>query len=132
MTVTKGDIAEAIASEGGKGRGEYPGTGQQGGGQMMVPATGMQSTRDTLTIGAAYCIRTVTIACIGKLVGISNLGPNVFLHLDNYVWVADFGEYKQALATGKLQKAESLPGVIPVAVAPIVDIHPWNHPLKAS
>lgn len=120
MSVKKSDIAEAVANEGG---------GQQFAGMNAGGMPGMQSTRDTLTIGAQYCIRTVTIACCGRLVGISHLGQNTFLHFDKYTWVADFGEFKQALATGKLQKAEKLPGVIPVAVAPIVDIHPWDHPL---
>lgn len=115
MSVTKGDIAEAVAA-GTPNDDNQTGSDSGGGGQ-------------TIAIGAQICIRTVTIACIGKVVRISHLGQNTFIHLDNYVWVADFGEYKNALATGKLQKAEKLPGIIPVAVAPIVDIHPWNHPL---
>jgi len=120
MSVKKGDIAEAIAANSG---------GEQF--QGPKPTGGMQGTRDTLTIGANYVVRTVTIACIGKLVGISHLGANTFLHFDHYTWVADFGDFKQSLKTGKLQKADTLPGVILVAVAPIVDIHAWDHPLKA-
>lgn len=121
MSVKKGDIAEAIAAS--KGPSE---------GAPVQQGFTSQATRDTLVIGATYCIRTVTIACLGKLVGISQLGPNTFLHLENYTWVADFGDFKQSLKTGKLQKADTLPGIIPVAVAPIVDIHAWDHPLKAS
>jgi len=120
MSIQKSDIAEAVAAN----TPSAPGAGLAG--QMM------ETYGQTLAIGAQVCIRTVTIACIGKVVRFSQLGPNVFIHLDNYVWVADFGEYKEALRSGKLQKAEELPGIIPVAVAPIVDIHPWNHPLKTT
>lgn len=133
MTVKKSDIAEAVAAASTKGAGEQNqqlsgvNTGGIVGGEHS--AAGYPSMGDTLQIGAHICIRTVTIACVGRVERISHIGSNTFLHLSGYKWIADFGEFKQALKTGKLKQFEDLPGIVAVPVAPIVDIHPWDHPL---
>lgn len=121
MSLQKSDIAEAISADAAAKNQGLPK------GDTKNETSG--HSEGTFVVGETICIRTVTIACVGKVVRTSRVGMQDYLHLSNFVWIADFGEFKNALSTGKLQKSEKLPGIIRVPLAPVVDIHPWNHPV---
>lgn len=85
-------------------------------------------TIDTLLVhymGQAVFVRTVTMHFVGQVVAIT---PQ-FVKLKEASWVADSGRWSAALKTGRLLEVEPYPDGVLVAVAAIIDVTRWNHPL---
>jgi hypothetical protein len=74
--------------------------------------------------GERYFIRTVTMYYVGKLVSIDDLE----IVLENVSWVADTGQFSEALKTGKMQSVEPFPkGLVCVGRRALIDASPWKH-----
>jgi hypothetical protein len=79
-------------------------------------------------IGAAYLVRTVTNYLCGRLVW---AGPTELV-LEDAAWVADTGRYHEALATGKLNEVEPIPGPVILGRGSVVDAARWTHSLPIA
>lgn len=84
---------------------------------------------DTFVLGESVFIRTVTYACLGKLVRISSCGPVVFLHLETAAYCAESDRFYDGLKNGTVRDAEPIIGEFRVSVASIVDVCQWGHKL---
>lgn len=76
-------------------------------------------------VGQPVLIRTVTHYYTGRAAAMEA----GFVRLDDAAWVASTGRFGEALETGTLDEVEPFPASCWVAVAAIVDVAPWSHPL---
>ena len=81
-----------------------------------------------LNVGNAVLIRTVTLYHVGRIVNVDEK----FITLDDASWVADTGRFSNALKTGELTETELFLNPVMVAIAAIVDITSWPHPLPTA
>lgn len=84
----------------------------------------------TPTVGATVFCRTITYHYTGEVVAVTDR----WLVLTHAAWVADSGRFSGALAAGTLNEVEPYPGdgVVCLALAAIVDVCPWAHPLPRT
>ena len=83
----------------------------------------------TFAIGECVYIRTVTYAATGRITRLSNIGSMHFIHLEDAAWIPDSDRWMQAIENGVLKEIEPVTSQVRVAVAAIVDVWCWNHPL---
>lgn len=91
-----------------------------------------KAENETFVLGECVFIRTVTFHMIGRIVRISNIGPNYFLHLEDATWVAESGPWSEAIDKGKVKDHEPTQGIVRLNIASITDAFPWNHPLPRT
>lgn len=104
MSVQKSDIANAIA----------------------------ETDNSTFVVGEAVFIRTVTYHMIGRVARISKEGQFHFLHLEDASWIPDTEEFHKFINNGALREVQAVDTPVRVAVAAIVDVFGWNHPLPRT
>lgn len=77
-------------------------------------------------LGACVLIRTVTMYCLGRLIGVY---PQELL-LEDASWVACTGRWHECLMKGTLSESEPMPhGRVIVGRGAIVDVTSWVHAL---
>ena len=80
-------------------------------------------------IGCKWFIRTVTYHCVGRVVGIIDVGnEHRTLALSDASWVANSGRFMQCIKNGALSEVEPV-GTMYVKMSAVVDFFPWNHAL---
>lgn len=81
---------------------------------------------DVWSIGKNYCIRTVTMIQVGKLLEVTDKE----LVLGGAAWVADTGRWADFLKSGTVKEVEPFPdGHTIVGRGAIVDACEWKHGL---
>lgn len=76
-------------------------------------------------VGEKIFCRTVTFYLTGKIVG----GRGPFLLLENAAWIADTGQFGDAINKGTLAEFESVDVPVRVNIHSMVDVFPWLHDL---
>jgi hypothetical protein len=79
----------------------------------------------SLKVGEAYLIRTVTHYYTGRVKAVSTTD----ITLGEAAWIPDTGRYHEALKTGHLNRVEPYPDEVIVATGAIVDAAIWGHEL---
>lgn len=97
-----------------------------------IAAAAAQASGDTFTIGEQVFIRTVSFSATGRIVRISNLGANYFLHLADAAMIADTERWTDCIDRGALREVEPVKSEVRVHVDSIVDVWAWDHPLPRT
>ena len=84
---------------------------------------------DFWKVGKNYCIRTVTMIQIGKLVGLDEHE----IILENASWIPETGIWSKFLDKGAYNENEPFPdGIIAVGRSSIIDACIWKHDLPRT
>lgn len=86
-----------------------------------------QSQSHSYEVGKNYFIRTVTMAYVGKLVGITDTD----LLMEECSWIPDTGKYHEFLMNGQPTEVEPYPQDRPVGINrfSVIDFSEWKHSL---
>ena len=90
---------------------------------------GNEEIKAPFNVGEQVFIRCVTYHNVGEVESCNNF----FVTLKKASWVADSGRFSNALETGQLSEVERVKdGTIRIALASIVDVFEWKHPLPVE